>query len=357
MRGPTFAAWMRRSIVFGAVSGLAVVAACSTDNVLAVRPSVDVGETGGIYNVQPIPSETFRETEQGTFEAREPEQFAAPQEPAYEEPAQDIQPEAPEEQMTTPAMTPEQDYFGEQSPSWDDDAAASQNGGDPSDEQYVPQATETDEEPEPQASIRPLPQKRTMLAGFPRVFPRTEPSISAEEAACRKELKRAGVRYQDLAPIRDSRTCYIDNPVKVTAIGNIQMKPAATLTCRMALTFAKWTNKELAPSVRWRYFTGIKTIRQGSSYSCRRIAGSGTPSAHSTGNALDVMAVEFNNGKTIDVRKQGFFAFRAKKLLNNVRADGCEYFSTVLGPGYNYDHRDHFHFDLMERRSGRRACH
>jgi hypothetical protein len=125
----------------------------------------------------------------------------------------------------------------------------------------------------------------------------------------------------------------------------------------MAASFAAWMRNELVPSSRMRYFSGIKTIHQGSAYSCRRIARSRTMSAHSQGNALDVMAITLNNGKKIDVRKQGLFAFRARGLLNNVRSDGCEYFSTVLGPGYNWDHRNHFHFDLMQRRNGRRACH
>ncbi len=46
----------------------------------------------------------------------------------------------------------------------------------------------------------------------------------------------------------------------------------------------------------------------------------------------------------------------ARGLLNTVRSDACSYFTTVLGPGYNPEHADHFHFDLMQRRSGYRAC-
>ena len=60
--------------------------------------------------------------------------------------------------------------------------------------------------------------------------------------------------------------------------------------------------------------------------------------------------------KVIDVRKPGLFAFRKRGLLNTVRADGCQYFTTVLGPGYNADHADHFHFDIKSRRNGYRAC-
>ena len=124
----------------------------------------------------------------------------------------------------------------------------------------------------------------------------------------------------------------------------------------MAATFAAWTRKELMPSARLRYFSGVKTIHQGSSYSCRKIRGTGVASEHSKGNALDVMRIELNSGRDIDVKKPGLFSFRQRGFLNNVCADGCQYFNTVLGPGYNYDHRNHFHFDLKHRRSGYRAC-
>ena len=135
------------------------------------------------------------------------------------------------------------------------------------------------------------------------------------------------------------------------------MKPAATLNCQMAATFARWTRKELSPAARLRYFSSVKAIHQASSYSCRRINRSRSMSEHSKGNALDVSRIELRSGRDIDVRKPGLFAFRTRGFLNNVRTDGCEYFTTVLGPGYNHDHRDHFHFDIKPRRNGRHACH
>ena len=55
------------------------------------------------------------------------------------------------------------------------------------------------------------------------------------------------------------------------------------------------------------------------------------------------------------MRKPGWFAFRQHGFLNTVRADGSDYF-TVLGPGYNADHADHFHFDIMQRKNGYVAC-
>lgn len=247
-----------------------------------------------------------------------------------------------------------------------------------------PEYGAADDEPVPQSDIRtapePAPETRMAVAipgpglqrlvpsnpyltGYPRPDLREEPKASppavmpADEVACRRELKRLGVKYRDLAPIHDSRTCRIDYPVSVSGLsGGIKMKPAATLNCEMAATFARWAKNELAPAARYRYLSGVRTIHQGSSYSCRRINGSRTSSEHSRGNALDVMRIELKNGRDIDVKKPGWFAFRQRGFLNTVRADGCQYFTTVLGPGYNYDHRNHFHFDIKPRRNGYRAC-
>lgn len=203
-----------------------------------------------------------------------------------------------------------------------------------------------------------VPSNPYMTAAYPRMDApalQSEP-MPTDQIDCRKELKRLGVAYTDLAPINDGGQCGIAHPVKVTAIGNIAMKPAATLTCDMAASFATWTRKELVSSARWRYFSGVKAINQGSSYSCRKIRGEGVLSEHGKGNALDIMSIELNNGDKIDVRKPGLFSFRQRGFLNTVRADGCQYFTTVLGPGYNYDHRNHFHFDIKNRKNGYRAC-
>jgi hypothetical protein len=202
------------------------------------------------------------------------------------------------------------------------------------------------------------PSDPYISVGYPRMDDPMPPveAMPADQVDCRKELRRLGVVYTDIAPIHDGGQCGIEHPVKVTAIGSIAMKPAATLTCDMAASFASWTKKELVPSARWRYFSGVRAIHQGSSYSCRNIAGEGVLSEHGKGNALDVMSIELNNGDNIDVRKPGLFSFRQRGFLNTVRADGCQYFTTVLGPGYNYDHRNHFHFDIKNRRNGYRAC-
>jgi hypothetical protein len=206
---------------------------------------------------------------------------------------------------------------------------------------------------------------RPVAAGLSRIInpfglgSRQDGNMPAEEASCRKQLRKLGVTYRDLPPINDGGTCNIPYPVEISQLpGSAALKPAATLNCQMALTVSQWVKHELQPAARLRYWSSVGTISQASSYSCRKMVGAGVNkmSEHSKGNALDISKIELKNGKDILVRKKGFFAFRERGLLNTVRADGCSYFNTVLGPGYNKAHADHFHFDIMDRKSGYKAC-
>lgn len=183
--------------------------------------------------------------------------------------------------------------------------------------------------------------------------------LPAAEKACRQRLKRLGVTYRDLPPIRDGKRCGIAHPIELTALsGNIRIKPAATLNCQITEAFARWVKNELAPAARTRYLSGIDSITQLSSYSCRTMnSRRGAPmSEHASGNAIDIGKITLGSGKVIDVRRPGFFALREKSLLKTVRSDSCRYFTTVLGPGSDRYHKDHFHFDLRSRNSARRHC-
>lgn len=195
-----------------------------------------------------------------------------------------------------------------------------------------------------------------LLVSYPHFDPGLPEPMPESEADCRRDLERLRVSYRDVEPIDQGGACRIDHPVEIAAIGSVRVQPAATVTCAMARAFARWTRDELVPSARLRYLSGVRKIVQGSSYSCRNIRGSRTASEHAKGNAIDVMRIELNNEREIKVRRPGFFAFRQRSLLNNVRADACGYFSTVLGPGYDRDHKDHFHFDIKQRRNGHVAC-
>lgn len=185
--------------------------------------------------------------------------------------------------------------------------------------------------------------------------------MPASEASCRAQLKRLGVQFRDKPRISDGPSCGIDYPVELVGLsGNIQVSPAVTLNCQTTLAFAHWVKNELAPAARIRYLTGVGRIEPMGGYSCRRMNNSrqryNPMSEHAHGNAIDVGRFVLKNGHEIDVRKKGLFSFREGALLKSVRSDSCKYFNTVLGPGSNKEHWNHFHFDLRSRASGNRYC-
>ncbi len=203
------------------------------------------------------------------------------------------------------------------------------------------------------------PGMLAQLAALPgRMVPDfLKPGAGDSESQCRRELKRLGASFEDVAPVGNGGSCGIANPVRVSQLsGGVTVKPAAILNCKMAVAFAQWVKKDVQPAARLRYLSGVAEIKNMSSYSCRTIGNKkgGRLSEHSFGNAIDIGGLTLNNGKTLKVHKPGFFALRESSLLNKIRSDACERFTTVLGPGYNADHADHFHLDLMSRRG--RSC-
>ena len=218
-----------------------------------------------------------------------------------------------------------------------------------------PSRVPEEDESQEVAMLRPNdPMMSRPVAPDPSVMP-------ASELACRRELKRMGVIFTDKPPISDGPACQVPYPVSLQGLsGNIGVKPAVTLNCQVTLAFAKWVKNELAPSARFRYWSGVKTIEPLGGYSCRRMNNSrqryNPMSEHAHGNAIDVGKFVLKNGHEIDVRRKGLFSFREGRLLKAVRSDSCQYFNTVLGPGSNPEHWNHFHFDLRSRKGGRVYC-
>ncbi|MES5101067.1 extensin family protein [Agrobacterium sp. BA1120] len=196
------------------------------------------------------------------------------------------------------------------------------------------------------------PMQENRMSSPPGMMPQSEIS-------CRSELRRLGVSFRDVARIADGPTCGIDYPLELSGLASgVAIRPAVKLNCQVTLAFAKWVKFELVPSSRFRYLSGVERITPMGGYSCRKMnSRSSNPwSEHARGNAIDIGTITLKNGKEIDVRKKSFFAFREKGLLKAVRSDSCKYFSTVLGPGSDPNHWNHFHFDLRTRKSGYRHC-
>jgi hypothetical protein len=144
----------------------------------------------------------------------------------------------------------------------------------------------------------------------------------------------------------------------ISAFGPVEIKPAATLACPMVSALDRWIIDSVQPAARRWFRQPVVEIRQISAYSCRGM--NGQPGAriseHAFGNALDIASFTLADGRKITVKNGWRGSPEEQGFLRDVQGAACEQFNTVLAPGSNRFHYDHFHFDLMRRRSSNRIC-
>jgi Extensin-like protein C-terminus len=144
----------------------------------------------------------------------------------------------------------------------------------------------------------------------------------------------------------------------VGAVGPVSVKPAATLACPIVSMLDRWFAESVQPAAQRWFGMRVVEIKQISAYSCRGMNGSPHAhiSEHAFGNALDIAAFTLADGRRITVRDGWRGLPQEQGFLRDIQAGACERFNTVLAPGSNSHHADHFHVDLMRRSSGRVIC-
>ncbi len=182
------------------------------------------------------------------------------------------------------------------------------------------------------------------------------------EAAC---LARGEVRtssYVSLrgSPIQGPGTCGMEKPLRVNAFagGQIGVTAAQTLACPIVATTDRFLEQVVQPAAMGTLGTQIIEMKAGS-YSCRAMNnGSGTSrrSEHAFGNALDIFAFRTSDGREITVRQGWNGSPQEQDFLREVFVGACEHYKTVLGPGADMFHYDHFHVDLARHNGGRSIC-
>ncbi|HEY3791805.1 MAG TPA: extensin family protein, partial [Bradyrhizobium sp.] len=120
----------------------------------------------------------------------------------------------------------------------------------------------------------------------------------------------------------------------------------------------RWLAEAVQPAAQRWFGQRVVEIKQISAYSCRGM--NGNPNAHISehafGNALDIAAFTFADGRRVTV-KDGWHGLPEEQgFLRDVEAGACREFTTVLAPGSNVYHYDHIHVDLMRRATRRLIC-
>ena len=181
--------------------------------------------------------------------------------------------------------------------------------------------------------------------------------VTSEPSACRQRLEKLAV-VVSIPRLIGPGGCGGGDMVEISAVrmaGNTQIaiKPAPVLRCAMAEQLATWVHDEAAPRIAK---TGalLRQLDTYDDYSCRgrnRIIGA-MMSEHGKGNAVDIRAFTFTDGRVVmptDIKV-------SKELRAGLRESVCARFTTVLGPGSDGYHEEHIHLDLAERRHGFRMC-
>ncbi len=181
-------------------------------------------------------------------------------------------------------------------------------------------------------------------------WPRTQPAYNAPRNEPQRYEPSQQRTLPSLGPAR--------GPQSTGAIMPAALSPTATLACPLVSALDRWVAEGVQPAAQKWFGSQVATIKQISAYSCRSMVGAGTShvSEHAFGNALDISGFVLADGRKIVVKDGWRGSPEEQGFLHDVQLYACETFSTVLAPGYNAAHYDHFHVDLMRRPNGRRPC-
>ncbi|MHA1189531.1 MAG: extensin-like domain-containing protein [Alphaproteobacteria bacterium] len=202
----------------------------------------------------------------------------------------------------------------------------------------------------------PVPRIRPMAQNAPAVIrsDRTGggPRPTADDV-CRARLANFGVNFDRQPAIRGTGKCGVAAPLAIREIApGVAVSPDTMVNCAITEALALWVRADVGPAARRHLGTELTGLRQNATYVCRTRNGqSGAGiSEHAFGNAIDVAAFNLADGTSIDVSAHAGTNTPAARFLSEIREAACGPFRTVLGPGSDARHSDHFHFDRAERR-------
>jgi hypothetical protein len=136
--------------------------------------------------------------------------------------------------------------------------------------------------------------------------------------------------------------------VSAAAQGWVQLRPAALLRCSMVPAVDRWVERVVVPAARHYLGAAVVELKVAASYSCRPMnhVDGARLSEHGHANAVDIAAFVLADGRVVNVKSGWWGALAERNFLRDVHRGACGVFTTVLGPAYDINHRDHFHLDL-----------
>ena len=182
--------------------------------------------------------------------------------------------------------------------------------------------------------------------------------VSAPVRSCQINPQSFG-QAEPIKDFAEGNGCGITNGYRVFSVANISFSQPATVTCGIADTLNLWIEQSVQPAAQRIYGSPVASFKVAASYACRprnNVHGAKL-SEHGFGNAIDLAGFTLANGREIIVERDYYGQPQDQQFLRTIRGQACGPFHTVLGPGSDYEHRNHIHLDMQKERSGGPYCH
>jgi len=186
----------------------------------------------------------------------------------------------------------------------------------------------------------------------------TTRGLMAPVAQCSVDPRSLGDAEQ-LQPFEESNGCGIPNPWRMHSLSGVALSEPATLNCGEIAAVDGWLNATVQPAATRAFGEPVVGIDVAASYACRprnNVRGARL-SEHGFGNAIDISGFTLADGRKVTVQDGWSGARDERTFLRTVRKEACGEFKTVLGPGADAEHHNHFHLDIARRRNDSTYCH
>ena len=173
----------------------------------------------------------------------------------------------------------------------------------------------------------------------------------AENVCLSRGLVKPSAFVTPLPEIDGPGICGMTHPFRISALadGAISLDKPVTIDCSMAPALEAWLAEVAQPSAQARLGAAVVGLESFGAYSCRSIdhLEGAQLSEHAFGNAIDVSGFKLADGREISiVREWKKTDSQESAFLHEIQAGACQHFTTVLAPGSDPFHYNHFHLDL-----------
>jgi hypothetical protein len=173
----------------------------------------------------------------------------------------------------------------------------------------------------------------------------------AENYCLAQDIVKPSEYIEPRAEISGPGICGMTHPFRVSALkmGAIALDKPVTMDCSMIPAMEAWIDQSVQPIAEERFGEPVASLEVFGAYSCRSIDNmpGAQLSEHAFGNAIDVAGFVLADGREISiVRDWKRSDSQESAFLREAHAGACQQFTTVLGPGADTFHYNHFHLDL-----------